>query len=321
MKIYYAPYSLQPKHSLNSLAQRTQREGALLKVEDGGFAGYADLHPLIEFGDLSLADHLKSLKSASPSLLAERSLHLAYKDLQARKSKMSLIRNQKLKNNFMIADILSFDFDQLQKLEDFKTLKIKVGRDWKKEAEALNELKAYPFRVRLDANSSFTANSFHDFLYLLEDAFLEKIEYIEDPTPYELNSWREFQKQVPVAIDFELEKASKTLMDAGFSVVILKSSRQNVEDLVDKSIAANLKITFTSSMDHLVGIAHGVAIAESYKNKYPENVLDSGFLTYELFEEDEFSREVSIKDTSLHFPSGFGIGFSKELEACHWKEL
>lgn len=321
MKIFYSPYFLKPKHSLNSLSQRNQREGALIKIEEGEYAGFADLHPLREFGDAPLSDHLESLKTSSPSPLVARSLFLAHRDLQARKTGASLYGHVKLKNNFAIPDIQSFDLQDLGKLQDFKTLKIKIGRDWKKEAEILNCLQRDSFKLRLDANASFTANSFNEFLDLLDKRVIESLEYIEDPTPYDLEIWKSFQKRVPIAIDFEYSKAPESLLDAGFSAVVLKSSRQNVEDIVDKSVRAGLKITFTSSMDHLVGIAHGVSIAQYFKSKFPESLLDSGFLTHDLFEEDMFSLKVSIKEATLYFSEESGIGFTAELNSCQWVEL
>lgn len=321
MKLYYSPYSLLPKQSLNALEKKTQKAGALLKLEEGEYCGYADLHPLKEFGDLSLEEHLQSLKTGSLSFLAQRSLEFARKDLQARKEKLSLFENRMLKNNFIITDLLSFDPSQLSQNLEFQSVKIKIGRSWEKEAEALNRLQAFPFRMRLDANSSFTEKTFYDFLISLDEDLLKKIEYVEDPTPYDMISWKEFQKQVPIAIDFEIENASKSFEDAGFSVVVLKPARQNVEELVDKSLTAGLKMTFTSSMDHLVGIAHAVAVAESFEKKYPDKVLDSGFLTSDLFEANSFSSKVHVEKASLCFSLEEGIGFSEELKSCDWLEL
>lgn len=321
MKLYYSPYSLLPKQSLNSLEKKTQKAGALLKLEEGEYCGYADLHPLIEFGDLPLEEHLQSLKTGSLSFLAQRSLEFARKDLQARKEKISLLENRKLKSNFIITDLLSFDPSQLSQNLDFQTVKIKIGRSWEKEAAALNRLQAFHFRIRLDANSNFTEKTFHEFLNSLDEDLLKKIEYVEDPTPYDMVSWKEFQKRVSIAIDFEIEKAPKSFVDAGFSAIILKPARQNVEDLVDKSLAAGLKMTFTSSMDHLVGIAHAVSVAEKYQKKYPDKVLESGFLTSDLFQENPFSSKVHVEKASLCFSFEEGIGFSEELKSCDWLEL
>src|SRR5690606_25728492 len=113
----------------------------------------------------------------------------------------------------------------------------------------------------------------------------------------------------------------RKFINQGFSVVVLKPARQDVEDLVEICIEQGMKLVFTSSMDHLVGVAHAHSVAEAVKSKYPASVLQSGLLTHALFEEDLFSQRLKVEDSCLVFPKDLGIGFTRELESLEWREL
>src|SRR4051794_35404256 len=79
-EIFYAPYELKPKHSLNALTKMQVRRGFLLKI-DGGFA---DCHPWSEWGDAPLEKQLEALKCGQSTPLLERSFYFAQLDSAAR---------------------------------------------------------------------------------------------------------------------------------------------------------------------------------------------------------------------------------------------
>src|SRR5690606_34467791 len=103
-----------------------------------------------------------------------------------------------------ITEPQAWAMEQLQalKTQGFDTLKIKLGKDLEFEKSFLNKLaETADFKLRGDFNSTL---SWQDFENFFKDLPNEKIEYIEDPFPYEVDLWNEARKLVPLALDFEL---------------------------------------------------------------------------------------------------------------------
>ena len=84
-------------------------------------------------------------------------------------------------------------------------------------------------------------------------------------------------------------------------------------------IAGLRHFTLTSSMDHPIGVAHGLRIAQ----KLSQN--DSGFLTLDLYEETVFNKYYSCIENYLNFSQSAlndtGIGMTGELSRLEWLKI
>lgn len=157
--------------------------GALIKwVDRDGHYGVADLCPWPSLGDQSLEQEL-----LNQGKLFRRALELAKIDLKARINKIRLISEAVVRNHLLIQDYKTFDFKNSAQ----SVVKIKGDPDYKSLAETLNSSSAAHQKIRLDFNFCLTEFEFRDFLNLLNPSVLKKIETVEDPFPFELQSWTE----------------------------------------------------------------------------------------------------------------------------------
>lgn len=299
MKAVYSPYLLKKKFALNSQENSDVQPGVLIKIIDGDSWGVADLCPKPELGDSTLEIEIQKKGS-----LFSRAVELACEDLAARKEKYSLLQNKAIKNNFLIPDYKNTDLNQDCFLKH--TVKIKGDRDIKKLSQLINAISS-DIKIRIDFNSILNAEEFEEFLNLLTPPAKNKIEYIEDPTEFHSN-WKIWNKIIPLAFDFQ-----KTEYNREFAkFLIIKPSRQRTDKISEN-------FTFTSAMDHPIGVAHGLRFAQ----KLAQN--DSGFLTLDLFENIGFNKYFSQVDCFLNFSAlalnDFGIGMSEELSRLNWLDL
>lgn len=303
MQIYYSSYQLKKKSRLNAqdhsqLHSQLQR-GALIKLIEGDFFGVADLCPKPELGDLTLEHELQERGT-----LFQRAWELAQEDLKARREQCSLLQNKFVKNNYLITDYKNTDLNQVKFLS--QTVKIKGDANVNELAEILNAVEI-DLTLRIDFNSILTPEKFEVFLSKLNQMALQKIEYIEDPTM--LNAkWKTWNLSAPLAFDFQKGEYSSELA----KYRILKPSRQK--------LPADLSnCTLTAAMEHPVGLAHGLRLAQRYA------VNDSGFLTLDLFEDDGFSKYFILQNNLLNFSetalNDFGIGMTEELKKLEWQAL
>lgn len=287
MKLYFSRYLLAGK------SPQPDQAGALLKIEEDGFFGVADICPKIQFGDLGLREEIKTR-----GLLYRRALELATEDLQARKNGLSLLQDRAIANNVLITNYNWSD------LKAELTYKIKADHNF---SVLLDVLQRVPF-ARIDFNASLNADQFDDFLKMLTPELVKKIEYIEDPTELNAN-WKRWNLIVPLAFDLQKNKTYDPAL-AGFRII--KPSRQSVP-------AETKNVIFTSAMDHPVGVAHGLRIAQKLATKV------SGFLTLNLFKETEFNKHFIQSGHLLNFSAAAlnetGIGMQAELAELDWTAL
>lgn len=298
MRAVYSPYHLKKKTKLNSREQVGAQHGTLIKIIAGDNWGVADLCPKPELGDDSLENEIKN-----KGFLYLRAVELALEDLEARRSKKSLLKNKFVKNNFLITDYNTANLNQALYVN--QTIKIKADRDIKSLSQILNNLIA-DVKIRIDFNSILTHEEYEIFLNLLSTEAKGKIEYIEDPTIFNVK-WKIWNNIIPLAFDFQ-----QTEYDPDFAkYLIVKPSRQRL-------VGGLKNFTLTSAMDHPVGVAHALRIAQDFAQN------DSGFLTLDLFEKTDFDKYFEQKSNYLKFSSltlnDYGIGMSDELNKLKWVE-
>ncbi len=295
MKTYHSPYSLQKKMKLNVKDKSLTREGVLIKVVDGQNFGVADLAPWPELGDLTWQQELKSKGS-----LFQRTFQLALEDLDARKKNTSLLKDQTVTNNILITDF------SLQDPKDNmligQTLKIKGSTEIQGLARFIHALPK-EVKIRIDFNGCLTSELFESFLgkiFLVVD----RIEYIEDPTIYDIETWSGWNQMIPLAWDFQSESPAAF----SYSYRIVKPTRMAVPEKID--------YTLTSDMGHPVGLAHSLRIAQNFA------LNASGLLTLDLFEPTAFHQYFLQSDNKLNFSkqalSDSGIGMTDELNKLEW---
>lgn len=278
------------KYLLSGNAKTRSRAGALLKLVDGESFGVADISPIPHLGDAELT---------TEGPLFKRAVFLAQQDLAARKSGFSLLQNKPVKNNYLVTDYRSEDLNQ----PAFRNQSVKIKAD----AGILLQKISIPYHIRLDFNSALLPSEFSDFLQSLSPQLRSRIEYIEDPTLF-CSEWEQWNKIVPLAFDFQ--NADYISSHAEFQII--KPSRQALPENLQKCI-------LTSAMDHPVGIAHGLRLAQSFAT------VDSGFLTLDLYDENGFQKYFSQKDNFLNFSdlalADSGIGMTATLNELEWVPL
>ncbi len=283
MKFSYACYQLK-------LRSGGLRKGALLRIPfaDGSY-GHADCHPWTEFGDLALEEQLNALKKDQLTPLLKRSLHYAQLEADARKKGVSLFENLTLPKSHLqinLGDSFSYPLLKLK----LRPHQVDQFLDWADD------------RVlwRLDFNSSFTSEECEQFL---KKATHFKIDFIEDPFPYNASEWRRQQMQYGVAFAEDFEEGSEA------QVTICKPAVREIPQTKKRRIV-------TTYIDHPIGqlaALYSAAIDPDLQNE------PGGFFTHTLYEPNAFIDKLQIDQGRLLPPKGVGWGYDQELEKLKWK--
>jgi O-succinylbenzoate synthase len=326
VKIWAHHYALQPG-SDPARAARGPRQGALIRVElDDASTGYADLHPWEQFGHNPLADHLASLRTDRPSLLAGLAIRHARTDAAARRAGLSLfdglpeVRSHALFTDW--TDAPSTAFEQCV-AEGYRTTKLKIGRGPQGEAAALNALADLPLRWRLDANASFTTGGepIEVFLAKLDPNIRANIEFLEDPTPYDTDAWSALaeREKIPLALDWEPPHSPPPW--PGAQILVIKPASQDAFPLALAAAHAGMEIVVTHSMDHPLGQAVALWAAMRLRQRHGDLVRDGGLQATGLYTPDEFSEQIQARGPQTLPPPGTGFGFDDLLSKLPWASL
>jgi len=267
--------------------------GCLLKIEDANKNwGVADISPLPHLGDLSVDEEIRQ-----KGPLFRQALRLAQRDLEARKNSICLIDSRPVAINTLMTDYKT--------IAKKGTIKVKGDQHF---PQLISYLQKMPeLKIRLDFNSRLSPQAFNTLIEQLP----KNIEYIEDPTIWNSKDWIEWNKQVPMAVDFSTENPFQHLN--AWTYLIIKPSRQNADDLIAQCRQYQKKFTLTSAMEHPVGFAHGLHYAQNYS----ENV--TGFSTLELYEKLKFNECFVVEENQISMkPSGYGIGMTELLQDISW---
>ena len=325
LKIWHSFYRLEPVTQLGAVASTEPRHGALLKVQwPEGKVGYADLFPWPEFGDVDVQTQLIAIGQGRLTTLVEQSIWMALRDADFRVEKRNAFQGlPRVKNHFLISDVSRIDDVTLHeaKSSGFGVVKVKVGRDWKSEVKWIERfLKQHTMMIRLDFNGTSNYTQVQDFLASLPLAFRARIEYIEDPFPFEEHSWKALNELVPLALDQEFEKVNwdKIKAPLPFKVLVIKPARQDVKKATALVNKFNLKMVVGSSLDHPVGVAHAVWTAGNLKKFYPNVLLDCGCLSLRAYKITDYSAEITTQGPYLTAIPGLGVGFDNLLEKTTW---
>lgn len=313
MKLWYFPYELYPHRDVNRLSSGRlssgRREGFLVRVQTATIeAGYADCHPLVEFGDGNRETLLKRLKEKKLTPLLKRALHLAKVDGKAREEKKSLFNPDiKVRSHYTCTDAKDLTASVLENLyaQGFRTIKVKVGRDIERETLVINRLHmGTQLRWRFDLN----AGDGKTFLKRLDPEIFTRLDFIEDPMPYNKKKWEELSARFGVAFAFDHPIGAGRAVYPGIRV--LKPARE--------AVMPRQVDVLTSSMDHALGQSFAFWCAQTAVKKFRVQKWDYGLQTDHLFQSNPFFDEIRPKGAYFSPSIGYGIGFNDLLERCEW---
>jgi len=271
-------YALTPKRALSALAASRTRHGALLRTE----RGFADIHPWPELGDATLEEQLTRLARNETTALTAASLRLAQLDGDARERGVSLFAGVTVPESHWPGD---------QPHPPFDTAKVKWG------AGAM----AGSHRLRIDFNNQLTAD---EFLALAKTLPKERIDFVEDPCPYDAAIWRSLHQRTGLRLALDRGSA-----EDGVDVLVVKPAVQEVPK-------SEKEIVVTSYMDHPVGQLGAAYIAAKHATS-----SRCGLITHVLYEKNEFIEQLGLGGMRLVPPPGTGIGFDDLLERLPWRRL
>ncbi|HWW62119.1 MAG TPA: hypothetical protein VN181_12185 [Thermoanaerobaculia bacterium] len=275
MGLFVHRYSLTPRARLSTIARDGARDGALLRVGDG----FADVHPWPELGDAPLDDQLRLLARGETTALTRCSLRFAALDAAARARGVSLFDGLVIPESHWPGADPPPSFDTA-KIKGIAKLPPKV-------------------RIRIDFNASLTADEF-----LRLELPRERIDFVEDPCPYDPRVWNELR--VRTGLRLALDRGVAT---DGVDVLVCKPA-------VQESVPTGREVVVTSYMDHPVGQFFAAWVASTH-----DVSARCGLMTHVLYEKDEFIERVRVEGARLLPPDGTGIGFDDLLERLPWKAL
>jgi len=262
-------YQLVPRARLSALAGTAPREGALLRTE----SGFADVHPWPELGDAPLDEQLARLRRGETTPLTRRSLWFASQ------WKADLFDGLTIPRSHWPAAAG-------EPPDGFDTVKVKMP------GGALPDR----YRLRLDFNASIDATA---FLHIAETLPRDRIDFVEDPCPYDPDTWRTLHEKTGLRL--ALDRGVST---TGVDLLVVKPAVQDVPP-------TGLPIIITSYMDHPIGQLHAAYVAALHA---PDATC--GLATHVLFETDPFIERMRFDGARLVPPD-----FSDLLEALPWKRL
>jgi O-succinylbenzoate synthase len=288
MRLWAHRYQLMPRQRLSPIASAGARKGALLRMRtDSGAEGFADLHPWPELGDLSLETQLAMLARGETTAQSRASLQLANVDAEARARGVSLFDGLTIPESHWPGNDPPDGFD---------TVKIK-------------EVMPVPdhVRVRIDFNGSLTAKEFQE---IAETLPRERIDFVEDPCPYDPRTWSSLRETTGLRLALDLAAGDRIVTPGTFDVLVHKPA------LRTDWPSAEGEIVVTSYMDHPIGQFGAAHTAASHKA-----AARCGLMTHVLYETDAFIERIECAGARLLPPKGTGLGFDDLLEKLTWTTL
>lgn len=326
MRVWHSSYQLFPKSKLG-IHKVKYRLGALLRVEfEPSLVGYADLCPYQRFKDKPIEIELQNLAKNKLSPILSRSIEYARWDAQARQENQSLYLDEEIKNHFLILNILDFEMNRLEGLQEqgYTEFKVKLGADLRMETEMVKSLVdgfRPDTRVRLDFNGSLSRENFIKWLEENKEWLRPSLDFIEDPFTYDPKEWSMIQEKYE--IDLALDLVSDPLLTEarGANVIILKPAIQDPELITSKISDASKRFVLTHYMDFPVGQMFGLVCAQRLQKSGEMRLKTCGLQHQDIYEGFTFQDIIENKGPYIAPPKGPGIGFEGLLENQDWREI
>jgi len=268
-------YTLVPRRALSALAGARPRHGALVRVGDG----FGDIHPWPELGDAPLDEQLARLARGEVTGLTARTLACTVVDGDARREGRSLFDGLTIPRSHWPGDDPPPDFDTV-KLKSIDRIPPDV-------------------RLRLDFNGQLTPEA---FLYMAEALPRERVDFVEDPCPYDAATWSALREATGLRLALDRGTAEE-----GVDVLVVKPAVQDMPRTAKPTVV-------TSYMDHPIGQFFAAFVAARLDGTH-------GLFTHVMYEPDAFIDAIRADGARLLPPPGTGLGFDRLLEALPWKRL
>lgn len=312
-KLYYYYYELLPYGKLNAKARHESRRGLLLQSGEGGFAC---LQPWPELGDHTLREELQGLRHGSPLALGRRALDCMRHDAIARNNGKSLFAPEVPIPQSHATLRLPLEDDDLLQLDKrgFTTGKYKASRNMAQVIADITRCAALlpHWKWRIDFNGILNPHEFPDTARLLQSVSDNKIDFFEDPTPFDEELWLQWNNQgIPVAADWLPNDYTPS---EPLPIVVWKPASAPPLRVPAKSWVV------TSYMDHPLGQAWA-AYEASCLALTGEHISACGLSTQELYHPNAFSECLGPATPSFFPPAGTGLGFDDLLYSLPWKKL
>lgn len=280
MRLWIHRYTLMPKRRLSGIAREGAREGALIRVDDG----FADVHPWPELGDLPIEQQLSLLARGELTSLTCASLKLAALDADARRRGVSLFDGLTIPLSHWPGN---------QPPPAFDTVKIKGVMDVPEHV-----------RIRIDFNATLTPA---EFLAVAATLPKERIDFIEDPCPYDESLWQQLEHETGLTLAYDQPPTANRQPTT--KVLIHKPA-------TTRDFPSHPNVVVTSYMDHPIGQFGAAYIAATH-----EVNPRCGLFTHVLYEPDAFIERIESNGARLLPPRGTGIGFDDLLENLSWTSI
>jgi O-succinylbenzoate synthase len=155
-------------------------------------------------------------------------------------------------------------------------------------------------RIRIDFNARLTAE---EFLGVAETLPKERIDFVEDPCPYDAAVWRRLRERTGLRLALD--------RFAGEADVLVHKAALSAD-----FPSFDGEIVVTSYMDHPVGQFFAAYVAATH-----DVAPRCGLMTHLLYEPDAFLERVRRDGARLLPPGGTGIGFDDLLERLPWTSI
>lgn len=318
--IHYHPYTLYSRGALNAVSVRREFHGALVRVEEG----IGCLHPWPEFGDAPVEDQLQFLREGGTSKVIERALHMAAVDGEARRQGVSLFEGLEIPPCHW-----SWDQNQPSNMQMLRVIEEGWGaiktKGWGNVGEVLRWLDSFAskstgrqVRLRVDFNSCLEPYQFRNFMEWMTPRVRERLDFVEDPFPYDPQKWAKMQADygVRLALDKQLRGSVE-----GFEVAVLKPGRREWRELTE-GLPDRTRVVMTSAMDHAIGQSFAAWEAAVAWQELGDRMDLCGLCTEHLFAEDAFFARLKSHGGILSVDrEGTGLGFDDVLRNLPWKSL
>ncbi len=255
MRMLAAPYQLK---SRAAAFDRFESRGRLVAVFFGDAVGFAPIH--------------------GPGSYDQLQVMLRYARIDA----LARARGESLRREVPQSHTLLGVLADSAHWPEGKCVKIKIGRHWATECKLLERACSRYERLRLDANSLFTQDTFMDLWRILEP-FAPKIDFIEDPVPYHPENWRAIE-QLGVRLAYDGLSPPSSI---GYSVQVIKPALGHF-----KPLWPGKTYVVTSYADSFYGEQMAIYDAAYYKQMYPELIFEMpGMSAQQIWDEDTSSSE------------------------------
>ncbi len=309
--VYWLPYTLHAPIPPSRRSSRHEFPGALIRTG----AGFGCIHPWPELGDLPLQDQLAGMANGFLTPLSRRALACAEDDGEARRMGCSLFDGLTIPESHAAVPAPTMAALHSAHEAGFQSAKCKAGPG---DLQLMRELlRASPLPLRIDFNETLSQNDLDSMLSELSSSDRDRIEFLEDPFPFDANTWTSSASHwnITFAVDRHVVEGW-----ASAGVAVLKPAQHDAFLLANTIPPAQGRAVVTSYLDHPLGQLFAAWQAARIASSFPGLLRLCGLATHTLFERNAFS-ELLPDGPRLTPPPGSGLGFDDLLERLPWKRL